>query len=296
MGSIISPSGEPLYMPPAKKRMRTSQVLGQTATYVLLGVFSIAFLFPFLWMLSTALKPNWQVSQWPIQWIPHPFLFGNFVHAFTVLPFGQWFINSCIITGFTILGTLLSCTVVAYGFARFRAPGRDVLFVILLATMMLPSSVTVIPMFEWFRDVHWINTFLPLIVPQFFGNAFFIFLLRQFFMTIPVELEESAKIDGLGTMGTLLQIILPLTVPALATVAVMQFNGTWNDFFNPLIYLDDPSKYTLAIGINFFKSEQNVQWNYLMAASSVIMLPSLILFFVGQRFYVESITLTGVKG
>lgn len=223
-------------------------------------------------------------------------LFSNFVHAFTVLPFGHWFINTCIITGFTIIGTLLSCTVVAYGFARFRAPGRDVLFVVLLATMMLPSTVTIIPLFIWFRDLHWINTFYPLIIPHFFGDAFFIFLLRQFFMTIPVELEESAKIDGLGTLGTLIRIILPLTLPALATVGVMQFNGTWNDFFDPLIYLDDPSKYTLAIGINFFKSEQNVQWNYLMAASTVIMLPSLILFFFGQRFYVEGITLTGVKG
>lgn len=264
--------------------------------YALLIIFSIAFIFPFLWMLSTAFKPNWQVSQWPVQWIPHPMLFSNFVHAFTVLPFGRWFVNTCIITGMTIIGTLLSCTVIAYGFARFRAPGRDILFVVLLATMMLPSSVTIIPLFEWFRDLHWINSFKPLIVPQFFGNAFFIFLLRQFFMTIPVELEESAKIDGLGTLGTLIRIILPLTIPALATVAVMQFNGTWNDFFNPLIYLDDPSKYTLAIGLNFFKSEQNVQWNYLMAASTVIMLPSLILFFFGQRFYVESITLTGVKG
>lgn len=273
-----------------------SRSLRKLIIYVLLIGGSIAFLFPLLWMLSTSLKPNWQVSQWPIQWIPHPFEFGNFIQSLTVLPFGGWAVNSVVTTVSEVIGTLISCTMVAYGFARFRAPGRHVLFVVMLSTMMLPSTVTLIPTFFLFRQLHWINTFLPLIVPTFFGNAFFIFMLRQFFMTMPVELEEAARIDGLGTVGIMLRIMVPLSLPALATVAVFQFNGGWNDFMGPLIYLNKQTLYTLAVGINFFKSENNVQWNYLMAASTLIMLPSLLLFFFGQRYYVESITLTGIKG
>ncbi len=264
--------------------------------YLLLIAGSIVFIFPFIWMLSTALKPDWQVSQWPIQWIPHPFEWSNFTKALTVLPFGGWAVNSIIITFSTEIGTLLSCTVVAYGFARFRAPGKNTLFIVLLATMMLPGTVTLIPTFFLFRELGWINTFLPLIVPSFFGNAFFIFLLRQFFMTMPLELEQAARVDGLGTLGILVRIMVPLALPALATVFVFQFNGAWNDFMGPLIYLNKESLYTLAVGINYFKSENNVEWNYLMAASVVFMLPSLLLFFFGQRYYVESITLTGVKG
>lgn len=272
------------------------RVVGKSVTYLLLVAGSLVFIFPLIWMLSTALKPNWQVSEWPIQWIPRPFEWSNFVKALTVLPFGGWAINSIIIALSTEVGVLLSCTMVAYGFARFRAPGRNVLFLVLLATMMLPGTVTLIPTFFLFRELGWINTFLPLIVPSFFGNAFFIFLLRQFFMTMPVELEEAARIDGLGTFGILWRIIVPLSLPALATVGVFQFNGAWNDFMGPLIYLNKDNLYTLAIGINYFKSENYVQWNYLMAASVVFMLPSLLLFFFGQRYYVESITLTGIKG
>lgn len=264
--------------------------------YLLLVGGSLVFVFPFIWMLSTALKPNWQVTQWPIQWIPHPFEWVNFIQSLTVLPFGGWAINSLIITFASEAGILLSCTMVAYGFARFRAPGRNVLFVIMLSTMMLPSTVTLIPTFFLFRQLHWVNTFLPLIVPTFFGNAYFIFLLRQFFMTMPLELEEAARLEGLNTFGIMWRIIIPLSLPALATVFVFEFNGAWNDFMGPLIYLNKDTLYTLAVGINFFKSENNVQWNYLMAASTVFMLPSLLLFFFGQRYYVESITLTGIKG
>lgn len=279
-----------------RKPLNIGRISWRVLVYILLIAGSIVFVFPFIWMLSTALKPNWQVTEWPIQWIPHPFEWSNFVQALTVLPFGGWALNSIIITFSTELGTLLSCTVVAYGFARFRAPGRNTLFVIMLATMMLPSTVTLIPTFFLFRELGWINTFLPLIVPSFFGSAFFIFLLRQFFMTMPMELEEAARLDGLGTLGILVRMMVPLALPALATVFVFQFNGAWNDFMGPLIYLNKDSLYTLAVGINYFKSENNVQWNYLMSASVVFMLPSLLLFFFGQRYYVESITLTGIKG
>ncbi|WP_261176982.1 carbohydrate ABC transporter permease [Anaerobacillus sp. CMMVII] len=248
------------------------------------------------WMLSTALKESWQVFEYPVRWIPDPIRWDNFITTFTSLPFGKWALNTAFITLLTIIGTLFSCTIVAYGFARFKARGKDVLFMLMLATMMLPGAVTMIPVFYLFLKLEWVNTYLPLIVPSFFGNAFFIFLLRQFFLTLPIELEEAARIDGLNTIGILYRIILPLTVPALITVAIFQFNGAWNDFMGPLIYLNKPELYTLSLGINFFKNVNETQWNFLMAASVVTMLPSLILFFLGQKYFVESITLSGIKG
>lgn len=274
-------------------RRKMSRMIWLIFVYLLLILGSIIMLIPFFWMLSTSLKASWQIFTWPPQWIPHPIRWSNYITTFTSLPFGKWFINTVIITFSTIVGTLFSCTFVAYGFARFRAPGKHALFVIMLSTMMLPSAVTMIPVFYIFKTLGWVNTFLPLIVPSFFGNAFFIFLLRQFFLTIPRELEEAAKIDGLGPIGILWRVIFPLTMPALTTVAIFQFNGAWNDFMGPLIYLNNPDQYTLALGINFFRAHNNVQWNYLMGASLVTMLPSLILFFVGQKYFIENITLTG---
>lgn len=170
------------------------------------------------------------------------------------------------------------------------------LFILTLATMMLPDTVTMIPKFYMFSQFGWINTFYPLIIPLFFGKAYFIFLLRQFFMSIPADLEEAAKIDGASTFGILWRVILPLTLPAIVTITIFQFNDSWKDFMQPILYLSKPDLYTLTLGINFFKSQNNVQWNYLMAASVVTMLPSLVFYFVGQRYFVESITLTGMKG
>ncbi|MBS4177348.1 carbohydrate ABC transporter permease [Lederbergia citrea] len=273
------------------------KITWQSFIYLLLISGAMIMLLPFFWMVSTSLKESWQVFSWPPKWIPDPIRWDNYITTFSSLPFGKWLINTVIITFSTIIGTLLSCTLVAYGFARFRAPGRNALFILMLATMMLPGAVTMIPVFYLFKSLGWINTFLPLIVPSFFGNAFFIFLLRQFYMTIPTELEDSAKIDGLGTFGILWRIIIPLTLPALTTVAIFQFNGAWNDFMGPLIYLSKPDLYTLALGINFFKSQNNVEWNYLMTASVVTMLPSLIIFFIGQKYFIEGISLTGgLKG
>lgn len=275
----------------------TAKRIWQIMIYVLLTIGSVIMLFPLFWMLSTSLKADHEVFQYNTPLWPAAPNWGNYVEAFTTLPFGEWTMNTLFITVFTIIGTLLSCTVVAYGFSRFRAKGRKVLFFVLLATMMLPSQVTMIPLFVIFKEVGWINTYYPLIVPTFFGNAFFIFLLRQFFMSLPTELEDAAEIDGLGTMGKLLRIILPLTLPALTTVAIFQFNGVWNDFMGPLIYLNEPDSFTLALGINFFKSENNIQWNYLMAASVVSMLPSLIIFFAGQKYFIEGIAISsGTKG
>ncbi|MDQ0201316.1 carbohydrate ABC transporter permease [Neobacillus ginsengisoli] len=279
------------------KSVRLSKIIGRIILYLLLITGAVVMLIPFFWMLSTSLKESYQVFSVPPKWIPNPIRWDNYVKTFQSLPFGKWLGNTVLITGTTIIGTLFSCTVVAYGFARFQAKGKNVLFLVMLATMMLPSAVTMIPVFYLFKTLGWVNTFLPLIVPSFFGNAFFIFLLRQFYMSIPTELEDAAKIDGLGTLGILWRIIVPLTMPALTTVAIFQFNGAWNDFMGPLIYLSKPDLYTLSLGINFFKSENNVQWNYLMAASVVTMLPSLILYFVGQKYFIEGISLSGgIKG
>ncbi|SIQ14578.1 MULTISPECIES: carbohydrate ABC transporter permease [unclassified Paenibacillus] len=276
--------------------MRTNKWLHQTVVYALLLAGSLVMLIPFAWMLSTSLKESYQVFTVPVKWIPDPIRWDNYITTFTGLPFGRWLLNTLAVTVPNIIGTVLSCTVVAYGFARFKAKGKNMLFILMLSTMMLPTSVTMIPVFYLFKELGWMNSLLPLIVPAFFGTAFYIFLLRQFFMTIPVEMEEAAKIDGASTLGILVRIILPLTIPAIITVAILQFNGVWNDFMTPLLYLNKPELYTLALGINFFKSENNVQWNFLMTASVVTMLPSLLFYFLGQKYFVESITLTGMKG
>ena len=276
--------------------MSMNRMVWKIVVYLLLIAGSAVMLVPFVWMLSTSLKAQWQVFTVPATWIPNPIMWENYVTTFSKLPFGTWTLNTLKITLIAIAGTLLSCTIVAYGFARYRAPGRNFLFIVMLSTMMLPGTVTMIPTFYLFKMFGWMNTYYPLIVPHFFGAAFFIFLLRQFFMTIPPEMEESARIDGASTLGILWRIIIPLTVPALITVAIFQFNGLWNDFMGPLIYLNKPKLYTLALGINFFKSQNDTQWNYLMTASVVSMLPSLIFFFVGQKYFVQSITLTGLKG
>ncbi|WP_123041977.1 carbohydrate ABC transporter permease [Cohnella candidum] len=264
--------------------------------YVLLLGGSAVMLIPFFWMLSTSLKESYQVFTTPIKWIPDPIKWSNYVTTFTSLPFGRWFNNTLIITVASIIGAVVSCILVSYGFARFRARGRNVLFILTLATMMLPDTVTLIPKFYLFSQFGWVNTYYPLIVPLFFGKAYFIFLLRQFFMSIPTDFEEAAKIDGASTFGILWRVILPLTLPAIVTITIFQFNDSWKDLLQPILYLSKPDLYTLTLGINFFKSENDVQWNYLMAASFVTMLPSLFFYFIGQKYFVESITLTGMKG
>jgi multiple sugar transport system permease protein len=278
------------YLPRTKS---ARDLFGKIIAYILLISGSILVLIPVFWMVSSALKPNSQIFIFPPQWIPNPIQWDNFVKAMTALPFGTYFQNTMIIEVGTIVGTVLSCSVVAYGFARLNAPGRNFWFIVLLSTMMLPGVVTMIPVYLIFRQLGWVNTFLPLIVPNFFGS---VFLLRQFFMTIPRDFEEAARIDGASTWQILTRIILPLSKPALATVTIFTFMGVWNDFMGPLIYLNKPETYTLALGLNFFKGQYVSDWNMLMAASLVMMLPLVLLFFVAQKAFIEGITLTGVKG
>ena len=257
---------------------------------------ALLFLIPFLWMLSSSLKPNYQIFEVPPRWIPNPPRWENYVEALTILPFPLYIRNTAIITLLTIAGHLLSCTVIAYAFARLRAPGRDFLFVVMLATMMLPYPVTMVPLYVLFNRLGWINTFLPLVVPAYLGIPFYIFLMRQFFLTIPRDFEDAARIDGANTLQIIGRIMLPMAMPALATVTIFTFQATWNDFLAPLIYLQRPELYTVTLGLQFFRSTYTTNWAYLMAASLVTTLPVIVVFFAAQRYFIEGITLTGVKG
>jgi len=257
---------------------------------------AILFLIPFLWMISSSLKPNYQIFAVPPQWIPNPPRWENYGEALTTLPFGRYMINTAVIAIVTIIGHLLSCTIIAYAFARLRAPGRDFLFLVVLATMMLPYPVTMVPLYVLFKQLGWINTILPLTAPAYVGSAFYIFLLRQFFLTIPRDFEDAAVIDGANIVQILWLVILPLALPALATVAIFTFQASWNDFLAPLIYLQKPDMYTVTLGLQFFRSTFTTNWAYLMAASLVTALPVIVVFFVAQRFFIEGITLSGVKG
>jgi ABC-type glycerol-3-phosphate transport system permease component len=265
------------------------------ATALVWGV-ALLFLVPFFWMISSSLKPNYQIFEVPPRWLPNPPQWDNYREALTTLPFDRYMVNTAIITALTIVGHVVSCTLIAYAFARLRAPGRDVLFLVVLATMMLPYPVTMVPLYVLFKQLGWINTFLPLSVPAFFGSAFYIFLLRQFFLTIPPDFEDAAIIDGANTLQILWRVILPLSMPAVATVAIFTFQAAWNDFLAPLIYLQKPELYTVTLGLQFFRSTYTTNWAYLMAASLVTSLPVIVVFFLAQRYFIEGITLSGVKG
>jgi len=265
------------------------------ALVVLLGG-AILVLLPFFWLLSTALKPDTQLYTRHFVWISNPLRWQNFTEAWTAAPFNLYLTNTMTVEISSLLGTLLSCSLAAYGFARLRFPGRNIIFMVLLSTLMLPSIVTTIPLYLEFRTLGWLNTFLPLIVPSFGGNAFFIFLLRQFLLTIPLELEDAARVDGCGWLRIWWSIILPLTKPALAAVTIFQFLYTWNDFFGPLIYLTSANKMTLALGLLTFLGQHNADWTHLMAMSVLLMLPPTLLFFLTQRYFIQGVVTTGLGG
>ncbi len=281
----------------ARNRQR-GRIIQQAVVYALLVLLSLLFLFPLFWMVTTALKTDSQIYIWPPQWIPNPVQWSNFPNALNdpYLPFGRFFLNTTLIEIGVVSGRLISCTLVAYGFARLRAPGKNILFTIMLATLMLPSAAVLIPQYILFNDVHWVGTFLPLIVPAWFGEAFAIFLIRQFFMTIPIELEEAALIDGATRLSILWRIIIPLSMPVLAVITIFTFKDNWNDFLRPLLFLSNSKNYTVAIGISYYNSQNDVRMNLLMAASVAMLVPVLILFVIAQRAFVEGISLTGIKG
>jgi multiple sugar transport system permease protein len=277
-----------------------NKILVTTALVVL----SIVFLFPFAWMILTALKPLDETMTIPIKWIPSKFMWGNFMDAIKYghesvgyYPFLVYARNSIVLCALIVSGTVASNSIVAYSFARLRWPGRDLAFGMTLATMMVPFPVLMVPTFALFRHLEWIGTYRPLWVPAWFGSAFSIFLLRQFFRTIPFELTEAAKIDGASEWRIFRTIVLPLSKAALAVVALFSFMGAWNDFLGPLIYLLDQKTFTLSLGLQFYQSQNGgTSWNLLMAASAMVIAPVIILFFFTQRLFIQGIAITGLKG
>ena len=262
--------------------------------YLFLTIFGCIFILPLLWMLSTAFKTVEQTNAYPPVFFPRPITFQNFTNAFKAAPLGRFIKNSVIATSLSVIGTLISASMVAFSFGRLKWVGRQVFFVILLGTMMIPSQV--IPVFLIFHKIGWVNTLKPLTFPSFLcggtQGAFYVFMLRQFIMTIPRELDEAATIDGCNYFQIFSQIILPLLKPALGAVAVFAFMEHWNEFMNALIYLNDEMKYTLPIGLQYFKLDDIINWNLLMSASLIALLPCVLMFFFGQKVFMKGVTLS----
>lgn len=276
-----------------------------TLIYAIVIVGSVVSMFPFVWTFLSSGKSAAELYQLPPTFLPHtPQWVQNYETVWQLIPFGQWLVNTAFVTGVDLLGTVISASIVAYSFARFRYPGRDLFFLLCLSTLMLPTEVTLIPQYLLFKDLGWIDTYYPLIVPIWLGGgAFNIFLMRQFILSIPVDLDEAAKIDGASSARIFAQILMPLCKPALATMAALGFIGFWNWFLAPLVFLNSPQKYLVAVGLRYFnvgaaQGEQAAkpQDHLLMAASLMVALPCLILFFVAQKYFVQGIVMTGIKG
>lgn len=270
--------------------------VSRVAIYLLLVFGAFLVLVPFAWTLSTSLKTDQQVLEFPPRWIPDPVVWENYPEAFTARPFDVFIKNSLLITVLSVVGQTLSSAVVAFGFARLRFKGRNVLFFILLSTMMVPFHLLIIPRFVMFKQLGWLDTFLPLIVPNLFGSAFSIFLLRQYYMTIPLELDDAAKIDGAGFLQTFWYIILPLSKPALGVVATFEFIESWSDFMGPLIYLNSEKNYTVPLGLYSYQADYFPEWNLFMAASVIAMMLPLLVFFIAQKYFISGIALVGSGG
>ena len=280
-----------------RKRMQETFSLWVSTIIVTMG--AVLTSIPLLWMISTSLKEDGDVFLLPLQWWPQPILWSNYPAALTYQPFFTYFWNSVQVTMLSVVGAVLTASLVAYAFARLYAPGKNFLFGILLSTLMLPGEVTLVPIYLIFRWLGWLDTYGPLIVPSWFGgSAFYIFLLRQFFMTLPTELDDAAKIDGASLFSIYWRILMPLSKPALASVAVFAFFSNWSNFQAPLIYLTTIEKFTIPVGLRLYLSTigNNMHWNYLMAATIVSIIPPIVIFFTSQRFFVEGAVLTGVKG
>ncbi len=284
---------------PKRKNHWREQILSHISVvgiYAILLLGAVMIFFPFAWTISTSLKTEQQTLEYPPNWMPDPIQWQNYPDALTARPFGQYYVNTTIITVFSVLGQVISSAVVAYGFARFRFPGRGFMFLVVLSTLMIPFHMLIIPRFILFKYLGWLDTFAPLIIPNFFGGAFSIFLLRQYFLTIPLDLDEAAKMDGANAFQIFLTIILPLARPALGAVAVFEFVSTWNDFLGPLIYLSSDRNYTVSIGLAAFRNDYFTAWHLFMAASAVAMLAPLVVFFLAQRYFISGVALTGSGG
>lgn len=286
-----------------KSRFTLRSVTAAIGKYSLLSVLAFSFILPLYWMVTSAMKDDSQVYTVPPVWIPNPAYPQNFFYAWNTYPFNLFAFNTVFRFALPVtIGVTISSAIVAYGFSRIRWRGRDALFYVCLATMMVPFQVTMVPLFIIFKEFGWVNTFLPLVVPAFFGAPYFIFLLRQFFMTIPQELSDAARIDGANEVVTMWRVILPLTKPALVVVALFTFMNAWNDYLGPLIYLRREEQYVLALGLENLRrtitsiGATALAYPYLMAVSAIVTLPILVFFFFAQRTFIEGISLTGLKG
>jgi ABC-type glycerol-3-phosphate transport system permease component len=265
--------------------------------YLILIIVGVALMAPLAWLISSSLKDQGKIFTIPPEWIPNPVKWNNYAKVFDQVPLGGFYWNSVVVTFFSTVGSVVSASLVAFGFARLRFPGRNLLFLVLLATVMIPYHVTLIPTYVLFRYLHWLDTYLPLIVPTWLGgSAFNIFLLRQFFLRLSLELDDAARLDGAGPFRIYWDIVLPQSKPALGVVAIFSFLASWNDFFGPFIYLNSTEKFTLPLGLQLFQSLNSTQWNLLMAAAVMTAIPCVLLYFVAQRYFIQGVVFTGLKG
>lgn len=271
------------------------QTLGRIIATLILAMGAAVVLIPLVWMLSTSLKSDAEVMVNP-SFIPWHWQFDNYIRAWRAVPFGTYLKNSLFITLTCMVGTIVSNSLVAYGFAKIRFKGRDVIFLCVLGTMMIPGMVTMIPTYVMFSGFGWVGSYLPLIVPVFGASAYYIFLLRQFFMTIPMAYNEAAKIEGASELNIFAKIIVPMSKPILTTIAVFEFNAKWNDYFNPMLYLDKESMYTLQLGLRTFRGTAGVEWQKFMAASLMVLLPTVIVYACLQKYIIQGVAVGGIKG
>jgi ABC-type glycerol-3-phosphate transport system permease component len=283
-----------------RSKVNVERLFRRAVLYLIAAILVAVFMGPFLWTLGSSLKTVREIAMYPPTFFPRELRFQNYPDVFRAVPMAQFALNSIQVTVLAVVGQVITGTLVAYGFSRFRFPGRDALFIVMLSTLMMPREVLLIPNFLLFKYLGMINTLTPLWLPSFFGGALYVFLLRQFFLTLPQDLDEAAKIDGANSLQILWSILVPLCLPAMATVAIISFINHWNEFLEPLIYLSSKENYTLALGLRFFQTvpndAQEPRDQLLMAASLVMTAPVLLLFFACQRYFIRGIVMSGIKG
>ncbi|EMF0082939.1 carbohydrate ABC transporter permease [Enterococcus hirae] len=275
------------------KRTSVNRQTKKIVSYLLMMAIGIVLITPLLWMVFTSLKPMEEIVRYPPTFFPEKIVWQNYLDTITAFPFWRYARNTLLITVLVVFGNVLSNSFIAYGFAKLDFPGKKLMFALVLSTMMIPGFVTMIPQYVLFSKIGWVGTYLPLIVPSFFGNAFNIFLMRQFYLSINDELIEATEIDGANHFYIWSRLMLPLTKPALITIAINSFNAAWNDFLGPLLYIQDQEKYTLQIGLQVFQNQATTQWNYLMAGATLVLIPTILMFFFAQRYFIEGMDLTG---
>ena len=275
------------------KKTSVNRQTKKILSYVLMTVIGIILIIPLLWMVFTSLKPMEEIVRYTPTFFPEKIVWENYLDTIAAFPFWRYARNTLFITVLVVIGNVLSNSFIAYGFAKLDFPGKKLMFALVLSTMMIPGFVTMIPQYVLFSKIGWVGTYFPLIVPSFFGNAFNIFLMRQFYLSINNELIEAAEIDGANHLYIWSHLMLPLTKPALITIAINSFNAAWNDFLGPLLYIQDQEKYTLQIGLQVFQNQATTQWNYLMAGATLVLIPTILLFFFAQRYFIEGMDLTG---